>query len=42
MFCSDVGRFYAKASGRLPEIFKKLNDMVGFAPNEEIQYFEVF
>jgi len=42
MLCSYVGRSYVKASGRPAEILEKLNEMAGFAPNEEIQLFEVF
>lgn len=31
-----------KASGRPAEILERLNEMAGFAPNEEIQLYEVF
>ena len=39
--CSYVGRSFVKASGRPMEILERLNEMAGFAPNEEIQLYEV-
>ncbi|KAL9230836.1 hypothetical protein vseg_006133 [Gypsophila vaccaria] len=35
-----VGRLFVKSSGKLVEILTKLNDMAGFAPEEEIELFE--
>ncbi|KAM7262238.1 hypothetical protein ACFE04_021315 [Oxalis oulophora] len=35
-----VGRLFVKSSGRPIEILEKLNKMVGFAPNKEIELYE--
>ncbi|XP_020087505.1 ubiquitin carboxyl-terminal hydrolase 12-like isoform X1 [Ananas comosus] len=35
-----VGRLFVKAPGKPSEILPKLNEMAGFAPNEEIELFE--
>ncbi|KAK9699295.1 hypothetical protein RND81_08G165600 [Saponaria officinalis] len=35
-----VGRLFVKSSGKLAEILTKLNDMAGFATEEEIELFE--
>jgi hypothetical protein len=36
-----VGRSFVKGGGKPTDILEKLNEMAGFAPNEEIQLFEV-
>jgi ubiquitin carboxyl-terminal hydrolase 7 len=36
-----VGRTFVKGGGKPMDILEKLNEMAGFAPNEEIQLFEV-
>ena len=36
-----VGRFFVKSSGKPIEILEKLNQMAGFAPDEEIELYEV-
>ena len=38
---SYVGRLFVKASGKPIEILGKLNELAGFAPDEEIELFEV-
>ncbi|KAI3893574.1 hypothetical protein MKW92_052244, partial [Papaver armeniacum] len=35
-----VGRLFVKVSGKPSEILKKLNEMAGFSPNEEIELYE--
>jgi ubiquitin carboxyl-terminal hydrolase 7 len=35
-----VGRLFVKATGKPSEILTKLNEMAGFAPNEEIELYE--
>ncbi|KAL0322105.1 UNVERIFIED_CONTAM: Ubiquitin carboxyl-terminal hydrolase 12 [Sesamum calycinum] len=35
-----VGRLFVKGNGKPMEILKKLNEMAGFAPDEEIELFE--
>ncbi|CAI9765932.1 unnamed protein product [Fraxinus pennsylvanica] len=35
-----VGRFFVKSSGKPIEILTKLNELAGFAPDEEIELFE--
>ncbi|XP_050244516.1 ubiquitin C-terminal hydrolase 12 isoform X1 [Quercus robur] len=35
-----VGRFFVKSSGKPIEILEKLNQMAGFAPDEEIELYE--
>ncbi|CAK9869375.1 unnamed protein product [Sphagnum jensenii] len=35
-----VGRLFVKGGGKPTDILEKLNEMAGFAPNEEIQLFE--
>jgi ubiquitin carboxyl-terminal hydrolase 7 len=35
-----VGRTFVKGGGKPVDILEKLNEMAGFAPNEEIQLFE--
>jgi ubiquitin carboxyl-terminal hydrolase 7 len=35
-----VGRTFVKGGGKPMDILEKLNEMAGFAPNEEIQLFE--
>ncbi|RZC90859.1 hypothetical protein C5167_028693 [Papaver somniferum] len=35
-----VGRLFVKDSGKPSEILKKLNEMAGFSPNEEIELYE--
>lgn len=37
-----VGRLFVKGSAKPAEILTKLNELVGFAPDEEIELFEVF
>jgi hypothetical protein len=41
ILCSFVGRLFVKALGKPSEILTKLNEMVGFSPNEEIELYEV-
>lgn len=36
-----MGRSFVKGGGKPTDILEKLNEMAGFAPNEEIQLFEV-
>lgn len=36
-----VGRLFVKSTGKPVEILTKLNEMAGFAPNEEIELYEV-
>ncbi|XVF23350.1 hypothetical protein REPUB_Repub13aG0030900 [Reevesia pubescens] len=36
-----VGRLFVKSSGKPIEILSKLNKMVGYAPDEEIDLYEV-
>ncbi|XP_076911421.1 ubiquitin C-terminal hydrolase 12-like isoform X1 [Bidens hawaiensis] len=36
-----VGRLFVKGTGKPTEILTKLNELAGFAPNEEIELFEV-
>ncbi|KAF7142568.1 hypothetical protein RHSIM_Rhsim05G0178700 [Rhododendron simsii] len=38
---SYVGRLYVKASGKQVEIFSKINGLAGFAPDEDIELFEL-
>lgn len=42
-FCDAryVGRLFVKSSGKPMEILAKLNQMAGFAPDEEIELYEV-
>ncbi|GFY98892.1 ubiquitin-specific protease 12 [Actinidia rufa] len=35
-----VGRLFAKATGKPTEILTKLNEMAGYAPDEEIDLYE--
>lgn len=39
--CRYVGKSFVKAGGRPTDILEKLNEMAGFAPNEEILLYEV-
>lgn len=36
-----VGRVFVKSTGKPADIFNKLNEMASFAPDEEIELFEV-
>lgn len=36
-----VGRLFVKGNGKPMDILKKLNEMAGFTPDEEIELFEV-
>jgi ubiquitin carboxyl-terminal hydrolase 7 len=36
-----VGRLFVKGSGKPLEILTKLNEMAGFAPDQEIELYEV-
>lgn len=38
---SCVGRMFVNVTGRPMDILTKLNELVGFAPDEEIELFEV-
>ena len=38
---SYVGRMFVKGNGKPMEILTKLNELAGFAPDEEIELFEV-
>lgn len=38
---SYVGRLFVKSSGKPVEILTKLNEMAGYAPDEEINLYEV-
>ena len=40
-FSRYVGRLFVKSSGKPIEILTKLNEMAGFAPDEEIELYEV-
>lgn len=40
-WCRYVGRTFVKAGGKPTDILERLCDMAGFAPNEEIQLYEV-
>lgn len=40
-FIRYMGRLFVKSSGKPTDILKKLNEMAGFAPDEEIELFEV-
>jgi ubiquitin carboxyl-terminal hydrolase 7 len=35
-----VGRLFVKALGKPSDILRKLNEMAGFAPEEEIELYE--
>ena len=39
--CRYVGRLFVKSSGKPIEILGKINQMAGFAPEEEIELYEV-
>lgn len=41
MCCRYVGRLFVKSSGKPHEILEKLKKMAGFAPDEEIELYEV-
>ena len=43
LFCpvSYVGRLFVKANGKPGEILGKLKEMAGYAPEEEIELYEV-
>lgn len=36
-----VGRLFVKSTGKAAEILSKLNEMAGYAPEEEIDLYEV-
>ncbi|KAI3930945.1 hypothetical protein MKW92_011609 [Papaver armeniacum] len=40
LFFKYVGRLFVKDSGKPTEILKKLNEMAGFSPDEEIELYE--
>lgn len=41
LFFSYVGRLFVKSTGKPIEILTKLNELAGFAPDQEIELFEV-
>lgn len=43
LFCllRYVGRLYVKSTGKPVEILKRLNELAGFDPDEEIELYEV-
>lgn len=43
LFCllRYVGRLYVKSTGKPVDILKKLNELAGFDPDEEIELYEV-
>lgn len=38
---SYVGKLFVKTNGKPTEILTKLNEMAGYAPDEEIELYEV-
>ena len=40
-YSSYVGRLFVKAMGKPTEILTNLNEMAGYAPDEEIDLYEV-
>ncbi|GJW17079.1 hypothetical protein Tco_0024515 [Tanacetum coccineum] len=40
-YANQVGRLFVKGTGTPTEILAKLNELVGFAPDEDIELFEI-